>query len=48
MEENPSQDMPVQRLKLAILPLDVLCYELVSHSGGNVVTGQSHKKKPEG
>jgi hypothetical protein len=39
--------MPVQRLKLAIPPLDVLCYGLIAHSGETVVTGQSHTKKPD-
>jgi len=40
--------MPVQRLKLTFLPLDVLCYGLLSHSGETVATGQTHKKKLSG
>jgi hypothetical protein len=40
--------MSVQKLNLAIIPLDVLCYGLVTYSGETVATGQSHKKKPEG
>jgi hypothetical protein len=44
----PSQSKPVQRLKVAILPLDLLCSEPVTHSGDISITGKSHKKKPEG
>ena len=45
MEEMPSQNMPVQRLKGAILPLDVTSYELVTHLGEILTTGKSHEKK---
>ena len=38
MEEMPSQNIPVQRLKVAILPLDVTSYELVTHSGKILTT----------
>jgi hypothetical protein len=34
MEEMPSLNMPVQRLK-------------VTHSGEIIITGKSHRKKPE-
>jgi len=33
MEEMPSLNMPVQRLKVAILPLDLPCSGPVTHSG---------------
>ena len=42
----PFQNMPVQRLKVAILPLELSCPGLVTHSGEIQTTGQSHKKKP--
>jgi hypothetical protein len=45
MEEMPFQNIPVQRLKVAILPLDVTSYELVTHSGEIQTTGKSHEKK---
>ena len=48
MEEMPSQNMSVQRLKLAILPLDLPFCGLVTHSGEILTTGKSHKKKPNG
>jgi len=35
MEEMPSLNTPVQRLKVAILPLDLPCSGPVTHSGGN-------------
>jgi len=35
--------MPVQRLKVAILSLDLL----VAHSGEILTTGKSHEKKPD-
>jgi len=43
MEEMPSLNMPVQRLKVAILPLDVPCSGLVTHSGEILTTGKSLK-----
>jgi hypothetical protein len=38
---------PVQRLKVAILPLDLACSEPVAHSGDILTTGKSHGKKPD-
>jgi len=43
----PSQNMPVQRLKVAILPLDLPCSGPVTHSGEILTTGKSHGKKPD-
>jgi len=42
MEEIPSLNMPVQRLKAAILPLDLPCSGSVNHSGEILTTGKSH------
>ena len=42
----PSLNMPVQRLKVAILPLDLPCSGPVTHSGEILTTGMSHRKKP--
>ena len=39
--------MPVQRLKLAMLPLDLPCSEPVTHSGEILTTGKSHGKQPD-
>ena len=39
--------MPVQRLKVAILPLDLPCSGPVTHSGEILTTGESHGKKPD-
>jgi len=47
MEEMPSLNMPVQRLKVAILPLDLPCSGPVTHSGDILTTGRSHGKKPD-
>ena len=44
----PSHNRPVQRLKVAILPLDLLCSGLVTHSGEVLTSGKSYKKKLEG
>jgi hypothetical protein len=41
----PSQNMPVQGLKVAILPLDST-YSRLTHSGEILTTGKLHKKKP--
>jgi len=43
----PSLNMPVQRLKVAILPLDLPCARPVTHSGEILATGKSHGKKPD-
>jgi len=45
MVEMPSLHMPVQRLKVAILPLDLPCSGPVTHSGDILTTGTSHRKK---
>jgi len=47
MEEMPSLNMPVQRLKVAILPLNLHCSGPVTHSGEILTTGKSHGKKPD-
>jgi len=44
MEEIPALNMPVQRLKVAILPLDLPCSGSVTHSGEIFTTGKSHGK----
>jgi hypothetical protein len=43
----PSINMPVQRLKVATLPLDLPCLGPVTHSGEILTTGKSHRKKPD-
>ena len=48
MEEMPSLNMPVQRLKVAILPLDLPCSGSITHSGEILTTGKSHGKKLDG
>jgi hypothetical protein len=47
MKEMSSLNMPVQRLKAAILPLDLPCSGPVIHSGEILTTGKSHGKKPD-
>ena len=47
MEEMPSLIKPVQRLKVATLPLDLPCCGLVTHSGEILTNGKSHEKKPD-
>ena len=44
----PSQNMPVQRLKVAILLLDLPCFGLITHSEGILTTGMPFKKKVDG
>ena len=44
----PSLNMPVQRLKVVILPLDLPGSGPVTHSGEILTTGKSHGKKPDG
>ena len=39
--------MPVLRLKVAFLPLDLPCSGPVTHSGEILTTGKSHGKKPD-
>jgi len=48
MKEMPSLNMPVQRLKVAILSLDLPCSGPVTHSGEILTTGKSHGKKLDG
>ena len=43
----PSLNMPVQRLKVAILPLDLPRSGPVTHSGEILTTGKSQGKKPD-
>jgi hypothetical protein len=47
MEDMPSLNMPVQRPKVAILPLDLPCSGPVTHSGEILINGKSHGKKPD-
>jgi len=47
MEEMPSLNMLVQRLKVAILPLDLPYSGPITHSGEILTTGKSHRKKPD-
>jgi hypothetical protein len=47
MEEMPSLNKLVQRLRIAVLPLDLPCSEPVTHSGEILTTGKSHGKKPD-
>ena len=43
----PSLNIPVQRLKVAILLLDLPGSGPVTHSGEILTTGKSHGKKPD-
>ena len=45
--QSISLNMPVQRLKVAIPPLDLPCFGPVTHSGEILTTGKSHGKKPD-
>jgi hypothetical protein len=45
---RPSQNTPVQRLKIANPPLALPCSGLLTHSGEITKTGNSHKNKPVG
>ena len=47
MEEMPSLNMLVQRLKVAVLPLDIPCSGPVTHSGEILTTGKCHGKKSD-
>jgi len=47
MEEMQFLNMPVKRLKVAILPLDLPCSGPVTHPGEILTTGKSHGKKPD-
>jgi len=39
--------MPVQRLKVAIPPLELTCSWPITHSGEILTTDKSHGKKPD-
>ena len=43
----PFLNMPVQRLKVAVLALDLPCSGSVTHSGKILTTSKSHGKKPD-
>ena len=43
----PSQNMPVHRLKLAVLPPDLCFSGLETHSGEIPTTGKTHNKKKD-
>ena len=43
----PFLNTPVQRLKVAILPLDLPCSGSINHLGEILTTGKSHRKKPD-
>jgi len=47
MKVMPSQNMAVQTLEVATLPLELTRSELVNHSAEIIATGNSHKKKPK-
>jgi len=44
---NAILNTPVQRLKVAILLLELPCSGPVTHSGEILTTGKSHRKKPD-
>ena len=44
----PSQNVPIQRLKVAVLQWDIPCSGIVTHAGEILTTDMSHKKKPDG
>jgi hypothetical protein len=48
MEQIQFQNLLVQRLKVAILPLDLFYSGLALNSGAILTTEKSHKKKPDG
>jgi hypothetical protein len=48
MEKVPFQNMLVQRIKIAVLPLDLPCSGIVTHSGEILTSGKSHKKNLDG
>jgi hypothetical protein len=45
MLEMPSQNKPVQKLKVPILPLDLHCSGLITHSGEFITIGKPHNTK---
>ena len=48
MKEMPSQNTPVQGLKVATLPLDLTKSGLLTHAGEILSSGKYHKNKPDG
>ena len=46
MEEMPSLNMPIQRLKVTIIPLDLPYSGPVTHAGEILTTGKSYGRKP--
>jgi hypothetical protein len=48
MEEIQPPITAAQRLKVAILPLDLACSGFVTYSGEIITTGTNHKTKPDG
>jgi hypothetical protein len=48
MEEKQSRTTAAQRLKVAILPLDLAFSGFITHSGEILNTGKTRKKKPDG
>jgi hypothetical protein len=47
MEEMPYLNMPVQGLKVAVLPMDLTYSGPPTYSGEILTTGKSHGKKPD-
>jgi hypothetical protein len=47
MEEMASVNMPVQRLNVATLPLNLPCSGPGTHSGEILTTDKFHRKKPD-
>jgi hypothetical protein len=47
MEEMPTLNKSVQRLNVAILPLDLPCSGPVTNAEEILTTGKSHRKKPD-
>ena len=41
------EEMPIQRLKVTILQLDLPCSGPITHLGEILTTGKSHWKKPD-
>jgi hypothetical protein len=44
----PFQNKPVQKLKFAVLPPELPCFALVTHSGEILTTDKSHEMKSGG
>jgi hypothetical protein len=48
MQEMPPQNMSVHRIKAAVLPLDLSCSGLLTHSGEILTNGKSQNMKLDG